>query len=131
LIAIVYLGLVKGKMGAQTMGFIYGLTWDSFSTDVFGVRVIMFTVIGYFSGALSKSFDKNQVFAQIVLVIVANIIYWLGFSLLYFVIPEGAGSYKPFVISLYGSLKIFFTVIITPVVFLALDIMTSRARKYF
>ncbi|MDR2192179.1 MAG: rod shape-determining protein MreD [Endomicrobium sp.] len=131
LIAVVYLGLSRGKMGAQTMGFLYGLTWDSFSTDVFGVRAIMFTLIGYFSGALSKNFDKDQIFAQITLVVAANIIYWLGFSLLYFVIPDGAGSYKPFVVSVYGSLKIFFTVLITPVVFFALNAITNRGRKYF
>jgi rod shape-determining protein MreD len=131
LIAVVYLGLARGKMSAQLMGFLFGLTWDSFSTDVFGVRAIMFTVIGYFCGALNKNFDKEQVFAQIVMVFAASIVYWLGFSLLYFIIPEGAGSYKPFVVSLYGSLKIFLTVIIAPAVFFALDIITRRGRKYF
>ena len=131
LIAVVYLGLTRGKMGAQTMGFLYGLTWDSFSTDVFGVRAIMFTVIGYFSGALNKNFDKDQIFTQITLVFAANIVYWLGFSLLYFVVPEGEGSYRPFVMSLYGSLKIFLTALITPVVFLILDVITRRGRKYF
>jgi rod shape-determining protein MreD len=131
LIAVVYLGLARGKMGAQTMGFLYGLTWDSFSTDVFGVRAIMFTVIGYFSGALNKNFDRDQAFAQIVLVFAASIIYWLGFSLIYFIIPEGAGSYRPFVVSLYGSLKILFTVLIAPAVFFVLNVITRRGRKYF
>ncbi len=130
LIAIVYLGLSRGQLSAELMGFLFGITWDAFSTDVFGVRVIMFTVIGYFAGMLSKNFDKDQIFTQIVLVFASNILYWFGFSLLYFVIPEGAGSYTPFVISLYGSLKIGLTVLIAPLVFMFLDGITRIGRRY-
>jgi rod shape-determining protein MreD len=130
LIATVYLGLSKGKMSAQLMGFFFGLTWDAFSTDVFGVRAIMLTIIGYCSGALSKDFDKDQVFAQVTLVFGACIVYWLGFSALYFIIPEGAGSYRPFVISLYGSLKIGVTVIAAPLVFLAFNAASRVGKKY-
>jgi rod shape-determining protein MreD len=131
LIAIVYLGLSEGKMSAQLMGFLLGLTWDAFSTDVFGVRVIMFTVIGYFTGALNKNFDKDQIFAQVILVFAACIVYWLGFSAIYFVIPEGAGSYSPFVVSLYGSLKIGFTVLIAPAVFFFMNAVSRIGKKHF
>ena len=130
LIAVVYLGLTRGKLSAEVMGFLFGLTWDAFSTDVFGVRAIMFTFIGYFAGILSKKFDKNQVFTQMVVVFLSSVIYWIGFSLIYYVLPEGSGSYTPFVVSLYGSLKIGLTVIISPIVFMMLDFFKSSGRKY-
>ena len=130
LIAVVYLGLTRGKLSAEVMGFLFGLTWDAFSTDVFGVRAVMFTLIGYFAGILSKKFDKNQVFTQMVAVFLSSVIYWIGFSLIYYVLPEGAGSYMPFVVSLYGSLKIGLTVIAAPVIFIALDFFTRSGRKY-
>ncbi len=130
LIAVVYLGLKRGQLPAEVMGFLLGLTWDAFSTDVFGVRAIMFTVIGYFSGMLSSSFDKEQVYTQLVVVFISSIVYWLGFSLIYFIIPEGAGSYTPFVVSLYGSLKIGLTVLIAPIVFAVLNLFTKLGRRY-
>jgi len=130
LIAVVYLGLSKGKMSGQVMGFVFGLTWDAFSTDVFGIRAIMFVILGYCAGSLSKNFDKDQAFAQIVLVFAASIVYWLGFSALYFIVPDGVVSYTPFVVSLYGSLKIAFTVIIAPAVFFILDFAEKRGKKY-
>jgi len=130
LIAVVYLALTRGQLSAQLMGFILGLTWDAFSTDVFGVRAVMFTVIGYLAGTLSRNFDKDQVFTQFIMVFFASIVYWIGFSLIYFIVPEGAGGYTPFVISTYGSLKIALTVAVAPLVFFALDFTTRMGRRY-
>jgi len=121
LIAVVYAGLNKGRLSAQLVGFVFGLVWDAFSTDVFGVRAIMFTLLGAFSGFLSDTFDKDQPFTQAVAVFVSSIIYWFGFSMIYFIIPEGESAYSPFAVSLYGTLKIAATVIAAPFVFAALN----------
>lgn len=129
LIAVVYLGLSKGKLSGEIMGFFLGLTWDAFSTDVFGVRAVMFTMIGYFAGMMNKNFDKDQVFTQIIVVFFANMIYWIGFSLIYYIIPEGSGSYKPFVITVQGSLKIALTVIAAPAVFFILNALARFAKR--
>lgn len=129
LIAIVYLGLSRGQLSGEVMGFFLGLTWDAFSTDVFGVRAIMFTIIGYFAGMMNKNFDKDQIFTQIVVVFFANIIYWVGFSLMYYIIPEGSGSYRPFVFTLQGTLKIALTVAISPIVFFILNTATRIGRR--
>lgn len=129
LIAIIYLGLSRGRMSAQCMGFLFGLTWDVFSTDVFGVRTIMFTIIGHMAGGLSKSFDKDQIPTQIVIVLVGNIIYWLGFSLIYLIIPEDFAVYKPFAISLHSTLKVAFTVLIAPVVFFVLNTIIKIGKR--
>lgn len=130
LIAVVYMGLSRGKLSGEVMGFALGLTWDAFSTDVFGVRAVMFTIIGYFAGMMNKDFDKDQVFTQIIVVFCANIIYWVGFSLMYYIIPEGSASYTPFVITMQGSLKIALTVVIAPIVFFILNAATRFGRKH-
>jgi rod shape-determining protein MreD len=130
LIAVVYLGLSKGKLSGETMGFFLGLTWDAFSTDVFGVRAIMFAIIGYFAGMMNKSFDKDQIFTQIVVVFLASIIYWAGFSLMYYIIPEGSGGYTPFVITAQTSVKLAATVIVAPIIFYILNTMRKFGRKH-
>jgi rod shape-determining protein MreD len=128
---VTYLGLSRGKLNGEVMGFFLGLTWDIFSTDVFGVRVIIFTIIGYLSGSMNKDFDKDNVFTQIVAVFLANIAYWIGFSLIYYIIPEeGSGSYKPFVITAQGSLKIALTVIIAPLIFYILNVAERFGRRH-
>ncbi|MCL2484932.1 MAG: rod shape-determining protein MreD [Endomicrobia bacterium] len=130
LIAIIYLGFTRGRLGAQTMGFIFGLTWDSFSTDIFGVRALMFTIIGYFAGMFNRQFDKDQIIAQLMAVLCAEIFYWFGFSMICFILPEGSGSYTPFVFTLSGSLKILVTVLVTPLVFLGLNFASKSVRRY-
>ena len=130
LIAVVYLGLSRGKLAGETMGFFLGLTWDAFSTDVFGVRAIMFAIIGYFSGMMNKNFDKDQIFTQFVIVFFASMIYWIGFSLIYYIIPEGSVTYIPFAITMQGSIKIAVTVIIAPIIFYILDAIKKFGRKH-
>ncbi|MCL2145245.1 MAG: rod shape-determining protein MreD [Endomicrobia bacterium] len=130
LIAVVYIGLTRGKLSGEMMGFMLGLTWDAFSTDVFGVRAIMFTIIGYFAGMMNKSFNKDQAFTQIVVVFLSSMIYWIGFSLIYYILPEGSGGYTPFMITMRGSLKIAATVLIAPVAFYLLDAILKFGRKH-
>ncbi|AKL98701.1 rod shape-determining protein MreD [Endomicrobium proavitum] len=138
LIAIVFLALSRGQTSAELTGFFFGLVWDVFSTDILGGRVVMFTVIGYLVGMFAKSFDEDQAFTQITMVFFANIIYWLGFSFICMILPEGSGSYTPFVVTWAGSLKIAVTVLIAPFVFFVLNIAAGmflpktsfKQRKY-
>jgi rod shape-determining protein MreD len=128
LILIVYLGLSKGSMDAQLLGFLFGLTWDVFSTDIFGIRAIMFTFIGYFIGILSKKFDRSRVFTQCAVVLFASVIYWIGFSFAYYVIPE-SGNYTFAFFTLLGIAKIIVTVLIAPAVFYFLDIINYKVHR--
>jgi len=122
LIAIVFLALSRGQLSALVMGFFFGLVWDVFSTDVVGSRTIMFMAIGYFIGMFSKSFDKDQISTQIVVVFLANVFYWIGFSFIVLIFPEGYGGPAPFVLTLATILKIVLTTLISPVVFFVLNI---------
>ncbi|MDR0800103.1 MAG: rod shape-determining protein MreD [Endomicrobium sp.] len=120
LIFIIYLGLSKGIVNAQLTGFLFGLTWDVFSTDVFGIRAVMFTVIGYFAGRFCRDFDREKTFTQFIIVFFAGIVYWAGFSLIYFVISGGGNYAFPFVI-LSVFVKIVITALFAPLVFYILD----------
>jgi rod shape-determining protein MreD len=120
LILIVYLGLTRGVVSAEIMGFLFGLTWDVFSTDVFGMRTVIFTIIGYFTGKINKNFDKDRAPAQIVIGVLTNVAYWFIFSFIYWVIPASESG-SPSFITIQLMFKILTTVIATPIVFFILD----------
>ncbi|MDR3274922.1 MAG: rod shape-determining protein MreD [Endomicrobium sp.] len=125
LIVIVYLGLSKGIIDAELTGFLFGLTWDVFSSEVFGVTAVMFTVIGYFAGRIHRNFNREKVFTQFVIVFFASIIYCLGANLFYFIFTDNR-NYAVSFIAKPGFVNIIVTVFAAPVVFYILD----RIRRY-
>ncbi|GHT44995.1 hypothetical protein AGMMS49936_01520 [Endomicrobiia bacterium] len=130
LILIVYLGLSKGTMEAQLMGFLFGLTWDIFSTDISGTRAIMFTIIGHFLGRLNKKLDRDKIYTQFVIVFLVSIVYWLGVSFIYcisYCIIHGSGNYNFTFFTLSGATKIFATVLVAPAVFYVLNYALKEA----
>ncbi|OEG70048.1 hypothetical protein ATZ36_01500 [Candidatus Endomicrobiellum trichonymphae] len=122
LIFVVYIGLSKGIINAQLMGFLFGLIWDVFSTDIFGVRTVMFTVIGYLAGRFCRNFNREKIFTQVVIIFFAGAVYWLGFSLIYFIFPDNGNCVFSFSI-LSVSSKIVVTAVFAPIVFYILEKM--------
>jgi rod shape-determining protein MreD len=120
LIVIVYLGVSKKIINAQLMGFLFGLTWDVFSTDIFGIRALMFTVIGYLFGKFFGDFDTNKIPVQFVVIFFANVVYWFGFNLIYFII-FGNEVYMTYFFDISCCVKIIATVLIAPVIFHILE----------
>jgi rod shape-determining protein MreD len=110
----------QGKMEAQTLGFVFGLTWDVFATDVFGNRTVMLTLIGYFIGMLKKNFDIDQTVTQIFVVSTASLIYYLGFNLISYNFVTNVDGLSLFSLSLRGVLGMGFTIAITPAIFFVL-----------
>ncbi|MDR0977637.1 MAG: rod shape-determining protein MreD [Endomicrobium sp.] len=119
LILVVYTGLSYGIISAEIAGFLFGLVWDAFSADVFGVRTIIFTCVGYLSGLVYKKFDKDSFFTQIILILLANIIYCFGFIFIYCVFCTGEGAVSCF-ISVQTILNMLATVLFAPVIFFIL-----------
>jgi rod shape-determining protein MreD len=112
LIAIVYIGIIKGKMPGQLTGFLFGLFWDTFSLiDTFGLRILIFTVIGYFSSELSKNFNGNKIFTQLTIIFFLNIFYSLYF---YFICYN---TNKTLYFLIQKSIEIFTTMLICPLFF--------------
>jgi rod shape-determining protein MreD len=120
LILIVYLGLTRGVVSAEIAGFLFGLTWDVFSTDIFGIRAVIFTIVGYLTGMTNKHFDKDSALAKILIVLSANLVYWFGFSFIYWVLPAGESSSSSF-ITAQAVFKILVTVPTAPIIFFILD----------
>jgi rod shape-determining protein MreD len=128
LILVVYLGLTSGIVSAEIAGFLFGLTWDVFSTDIFGMRAVIFTVVGYLTGMTNKNFDKDRPLAQIVVVLSANLVYWFGFSFIYWILPAGKNGSSSFT-TVQVAFKIFATVLIAPVIFFVLDRLDLFTRR--
>ncbi|MDR3196129.1 MAG: rod shape-determining protein MreD [Endomicrobium sp.] len=128
LILVVYLGLTRGVVSTEIIGFLFGLTWDVFSTDVFGIRAVMFTFVGFLTGMMNKNFDKDRLPAQVVIVLLANLTYWFGFSFIYWVLPAGENGPSPF-ITAQAVFKILSTAVFAPVVFFILDRLELFARR--
>jgi rod shape-determining protein MreD len=120
LIFVVYLGLSKAIISAQLMGFLFGLTWDVFSTDIFGIRTVMFAVIGYLVGRFCRNFDREKIFTQVVIVFFAGAVYWLGFSLIYFIFSDNGNCMLSLSV-LSVSSKIVTTALFAPLVFYILE----------
>jgi rod shape-determining protein MreD len=107
-------------VSAEIAGFLFGLTWDVFSTDIFGMRAVIFTIVGYVVGMMNKHFDKDRLLAKIVIVLLASLVYWFGFSFAYSILPISESSFSSF-ITAQAAFKILITVVIAPVMFFILD----------
>jgi rod shape-determining protein MreD len=125
LIVIAYLGVSKKTIDAQLMGFLFGLTWDAFSIDIFGIKALMFTIIGYLIGKFCGDFYANKILSQFVVVFSANVIYWLGFDLIHFIIL-GSESYMASFTDVSFYMEAVVTVLIAPTVFHILGMLYNR-----
>ncbi|MDR1244279.1 MAG: rod shape-determining protein MreD [Endomicrobium sp.] len=120
LVLIVCIGLMKGSFDAQIIGFLFGFTWDVFSTDIFTTRAMLFTMLGYFSGKLDKKFDADNIFFQCAIVLVTSLVYNLGIYLVSCIIMQNNVLCSSNISVLKGISKILATVAITPFVFYVL-----------
>ncbi|MCL2388784.1 MAG: rod shape-determining protein MreD [Elusimicrobia bacterium] len=122
LVVIIYMGLTRGTMTAQTFGFILGITWDMFSTDVFGSRAFMFTIVGYFVGKFSKDLHASNIPAQMILTFCASVIVWLGLGLVYLA-SSPAESAAYFAMTRVDIYRIMVLVLVSPVFFASLKFL--------
>ena len=87
LMFVAYTALNKGIMRGQITGFVYGLTWDVLSTDIFGVRALSFTIAGYLAGSFNKKLNKNQPLTQIIVMSIGLVITQLILNITY-ILPK-------------------------------------------
>jgi rod shape-determining protein MreD len=132
LISIVFFGMSKGRFEAVIEGFIFGLIWDSVATDIFGMRMLLFSIIGYTSGLLSRNFDNDQPYTQLLVVFVSLILYWIGTVIIYSTFaPESVNGFDA-VLTLRNFGSALFTLIITIPTFFIMklfDNTLSRRRR--
>ncbi|MBR3654666.1 MAG: rod shape-determining protein MreD [Elusimicrobia bacterium] len=118
LMFIVYVALNKGIMKGQTIGFLYGLTWDVLSTDIFGVRTLSFTIAGYLAGSFNKKLNKNQPLTQIIVMAIGLIVTHLILNITYIIMPASETVYvQNFELSYLIIFNILINLILTPIIF--------------
>ena len=115
---IVYTALNKGIMKGQTIGFIYGLTWDILSTDIFGIRALSFTIAGYLAGSFNKKLNKNQPLTQIIVMAIGLIVTQLVLNITYIIMPASEKIFvQNFELSYIVIFNILVNLILTPLIF--------------
>lgn len=118
LMFVIYLALNKGVMKGQVTGFIYGLTWDVLSTDIFGVRALSFTIAGYLAGNFNRKFNKNQPLTQIIVMGIGLIVTHFVINVVYMIMPLADTVYIPtFELSHLVMVNILINLILAPIVF--------------
>lgn len=83
IVFLIFIGLTRGSFTAQLLGFAWGLAWDTLSVDLFGSHALLFTCLGYFSGKLSRHWNESKIANQMLLTLVASVLFWFGMYLLY------------------------------------------------
>lgn len=127
LMFIVYVALNKGIMKGQTIGFIYGLTWDVLSTDIFGVRTLSFTIAGYLAGSFNKKLNKNQPLTQIIVMAIGLIVTHLILNITYIIMPASETIYiQNFELSYLIIFNILINLVLTPIIFKAFLLIDKR-----
>ena len=130
LMFVIYTALNKGIMKGQTIGFLYGLTWDILSTDIFGIRALSFTIAGYLAGSFNKKLNKNQPLTQIIVMAIGLMVTQLILNITYIIMPA---SEKIFVQNFELSYMIIFNMlvnlILTPLIFKMFLFIDGRSLK--
>jgi rod shape-determining protein MreD len=114
LVCLIFIGLTRGPLEGELIGFAWGISWDAMSTDMFGSHAFLFTCLGYFSGLLSRKWDESKVSAQMSLALIASLFFMLGMKVVYGIFGANEYAYN---FNYITSLQPFYNMLITPVVF--------------
>ena len=114
LITIVFMGLMRGPIMGEVIGFSMGLFWDSLSVGLFGSHAFIFTTVGYLCGKLNKKWDEENISTQAFLVFASSVFYWGCLYVLYYTF--GTGIYQ-FEINKIVIIQPFYNVLVTPLIF--------------
>lgn len=125
---LMYLGLVRGPMVAMIFGFVWGLSWDVLSVDMFGSHALLFTCAGYCFGHLNRKWDEFKVANQMLLTLLASFFVIFGMYALYQAF--GSGEYR-FKVNYIMLIQPFYTMLIAPLVFWVGRAATSIFNIHF
>jgi len=114
LLGLLFIGLTRGSTAGEIMGFLWGLSWDALSVDLFSSHALMFTIIGYFSGKLSRKLDESKIATQMAIAGFASIVFWAGIGITRMVFGENANGIRLDYITL---LQIPYNMLIAPIIF--------------
>jgi len=87
------LGLSRGAVFGETVGFFWGLSVDALGMGLFGAQGLLLALAGYFGGRLHRRFNTAYVYAQVVLIVIGTFLYSLSLLLIEKIF---LGSVRPF-----------------------------------
>lgn len=90
LVLTLSLGILRGSVFAETAGFMWGLSADALGTTLFGSQGLALAFIGYLAGAFRRQIDMDYPQMQIIVAVIASIVYWAGVYLLQIIFKGGA-----------------------------------------
>ena len=114
LVSLLFVGLTRGSLAGQTLGFAWGITWDVLAVGLFGSHALLFTLIGYFSGKFARKLDEAKAATQMTITGLASIIFWIGMDLTRMIFGDTAAALRIDYITL---LQIPYNVILSPLIF--------------
>ena len=125
LIALMFIGLSRGPVAGEVMGFMWGLAWDSMTVELFGSHTLVLTCIGYLAGRLSRMWDESKIVTQLALAGIVSIIYQATLMLVYqiFAPSQHLASVNYIVLT-----QPFFNMAIAPLVFLLAHFLPKTRR---
>jgi len=126
LILTIMLGLIRGSMAAQTMGFMWGLSWDIVSVGMFGSNSFTLTLVGFLSGKLSHKWDESKFESQMLIAFIGSAFYWTCLYSVYYIFSPGETALK---LTAKNMVQLFVDAFAAPFVFAIEKAMFGKYRK--
>ena len=114
LVCLIFVGLMRGPLEGELLGFAWGLSWDAMSIEMFGSHAFVFTLLGYLSGLLSRKWDESKVSAQMLLAGGASVFFMIGMKTVFSIFGANEHFYN---FNYITSLQPFYNMLIAPAIF--------------
>ena len=114
LVCLIFIGLMRGPLESELLGFAWGLSWDALSIEMFGCHAFLFTFLGYSSGLLARQWNESKVSAQMILTFTASIFFLVGMKVVYAIFGAGESIYS---LNYLTCSQPIYNVLIAPIIF--------------
>jgi rod shape-determining protein MreD len=82
LVVTLYYGLSRGPLAGQCLGVVWGLMLDASSMGVMGVHTLLYALVGYTAGMVSRQLDNSKGWTQGLFTFSASVGYLVLYLLL-------------------------------------------------
>lgn len=115
LTSLIFIGLLRGPLAGELLGFSWGLAWDALSVETFGSHALLFTLMGYLSGRLSRQWDESKIITQMVITGLASLAFWAGKLIIFALFGSAAESGS---VTALAGFQVLANMIISPIIFI-------------
>ena len=120
-------GFIYGTEWGILCGFFAGLMMDLFYTEPFGLFILIYSYLGFFSGLFSPTYRSDSILLPLMLCLVSEVFY--NFAILAYRYMTIGELYFNYSLEHIIIPKIFFTLLVTLLVFRLLLIANRRMDK--